>query len=280
MAQDDSTKIAEAKANAEAVETGKPADEASEETEDNKGDENTEETNAEDKSEEKDDDSAKADDAPISPDGDEDKSGGTEITFKKRFTQFKGDTPEEYQQSLEEGYANSSTEAQRLAAKNKELEQKVQQFDKLLSDNPDLADKVKDEGGQPIDPTAQVLRQQVEDQWHNEYNEFVKEHPEVQNDEKVASDLNEALAIVRDHVWKTEGKIVSMERGLKMAWKLINKEEEVDTSRQIAKDVASQGRPTGGKKPVSTGGLNESQRSVAEKMGLDPSKVAKNIRKA
>lgn len=265
----DSTKVDDEEiTEEEEVETEESEDET-DDSEAESEDEDNEETDAEE-SDEEDEEDSEEDDA-------EDES---EDKFDKRFTQLKGDTPDEYRKSLEDAYANSSTEGQRLSAKVKELEQKMEQ---LAKQDPELADKFEEETGQPLDPVLQTLKQEVEERQLREYNEFAEKHPEVATDTELQTDLNDALAIVANHHYKKTGKLLGMKDGLDKAWKLIGKsdEEEVDMDRAKAKNAAAQGRPAGSSKKTKSDSddLAPSVKEVARKMGADPKLVAKYAKK-
>jgi len=71
--------------------------------------------------------------------GDETEEEEAQPSFDRAFTQFQGETVEEYAKNLEEGYRNTSKEGLRLSATNKELEVRVNQLMAAVAKNPELA---------------------------------------------------------------------------------------------------------------------------------------------
>lgn len=248
-------------------------------------DEETEDDDAE--SDDSDDEDE--DDSETSDDDDDDEE---EPTFKKRFTQFDGETLDEYTKSLEDGYANTSTEGQRLKGLLESAEGTIEKIAKVVAENPEIAEKLAEAGvtadnpaEPPKDVTMQILEQQVRDQQEKEYNEFrdnlLDNGVDLESDAKLASELNSNLALVKDHIWRTERRIVGMGEGLKRAWKLMGKDETdpKDKVRSASKKIAGESRSSGSKK--AKGGsaeLTAAQAKVAAKFGLDPKVVAKHVK--
>lgn len=260
-------------------------------------DETTEDENDEDKStdeetddETEDEDESESDDDESETD-DEDESEDEDAEFDKKFPQLKGETLEEYKESLEEAYKQTSTEGQRLAGLLKKAQPAVEALSQIIAKHPELAEEIGSEATEtasenkfPANPTQFLLEQQVEAQQKKEYEEFTEKLSEqgvdLEADPALASELNSALATVRDHVWRSERRIVGMGEGLTRAWKVMGKEtsNSKEKVRSAAKKVAAQGRSAGGKKVASKGGqLTDAQRKVAERFGLDPKKVARHV---
>lgn len=249
----------------EEVETSNEEDE-SQTDQDNQEDEQNEETEEEAKDE-------ATDDATDSEEEEAEEDG-----FSKRFTQLKGDTPEEYLGSLEDAYAKSTTEGQRLAGENKELKSRLESLTQLVAQDAELAEKlskvIDGDVKVQLDPRMKALADEVEQKWEKEYNQFVESHPEVAADQTLAEKLNSAMAQVRDFVYKTEGRQIGMAEGLERAWKLLDIDDSEEKTRMAAKNVASQTRVASGKaKAKAAPKLTDAQQKLAAKMGLDPKKV-------
>lgn len=268
------------------VETSEEEDEQSDdETDDDESNDGETDDDTEDEEEdESDDDESETDD--------DDESEDEDAEFDKKFPQLKGETLEEYKDSLEEAYRNTSTEGQRLKGLLDKAEPAVDALSKIIAKHPELAEEIgevateaADTNAFPKDPTRVLLEQQVNESQKKEYEDFnqklVDQGIDLEADPTLAGELNSALAVVRDHVWRKERRIVGMGEGLKRAWKLMDKEplgeSKTDKVRKAAKRVAGQRRNAGGKKVEAKGELTPAQRQVAERFGLDPKKVARHV---
>lgn len=264
-------------------------DDPDETTDDDESTNDEDEETADDDDESDDSEDEDEDDSETSDDDDDDDE---EPNFKKRFTQFEGETLDEYTKSLEDGFANSSTEGQRLKGLLDSAEGTIEKIAKVVAENPDIAEKLAEAGvtaddpsQPPKDATMQILEQQVRDQQQKEYNEFrdklLDDGVDIEVDSKLANELNSNLALVKDHIWRTERRIVGMGEGLERAWKLMGKEttSSKDKVRSASKKIAGQSRNSGSKKAKgSSAELTAAQAKVAAKFGLDPKAVAKHVR--
>ena len=204
-------------------------------------------------------------------------------TFTKRFTQFKGDSLEDYNKNLEEAYANSSTEATRLAAEVKELNKKVNTITGLVANDPELAEKLGTDyeqvAQQPLNPALAHTQQEWENKMKQEYDEFVGTHKELETDPTLAEKVNTRLAAIAKAIYAEEGRYVGMAEGLNLAWNtlgLSNKEEEV---RMAAKDTAAMSKPAGtSKKSGSKSEFTEAQLKVAKQLGLTEEQLRKHVK--
>lgn len=245
--------------------TKKVEDETTEEEDDTKSDDEAEgDDGEEDSDDDKDDDKSDDDETE-----DEDKP-----EFKKRFTQIKGDNPDEYIPNLEEAYRNSSTEAQRLATTNKELQGNMDAIAAAVAKNPDLAKAIADATGDnavsPVaDPALLQARQDMEDRMDKEYNTFRDSHPELESDPEVNKKVLETLSEFGAAARK-QGRVLGMAEGLKKAWAFHGFDNSKEEVASKAKDIASKGRTTnGGKKvPSSKSSLTPEQIAVGKKFGL------------
>ncbi len=266
----------------EEVETEESADETDDdetEDEETEGDETEDETDDEDEDESDDDESEE-----------EDESEDEDAELDKRFPQLKGETLTEYKDSLETAYAESTTEYNRLKGLLDKSQPAVEALSKIIAKHPELAEEIGSEAATaanenefPKNPTQVLLEQQVAEVQQREYSEFNKklkdDGVDLEADPKLANELNSALAVVRDHVWRSERRIVGMGEGLERAWKLMGKEiDPKDKLRNAAKKVGGQKRSAGGKKAKSAvGKLTPDQVKVAERFGLKPETVARHV---
>lgn len=209
-------------------------------------------------------------------DGEEDSEEGEseESTFKKRFTQFKGDTPEEYIPHLEEAYWNSSAEAIRLAKENDALKKQLEAptNEKTPVDNQEQAPV------EPTDPALAYSRKELRRRMDEDYARFKEEYPIVDRDPEVVQRLDDTARKMADHHLEQTGEYMDLYDLLKMAAAYLNLEP--DKSEKIAsaaKEQAAMSKTsTGSKKTESKGnsGFTEKQIATAEKFGLTKDKLS------
>lgn len=208
-----------------------------------------------------------------------------EPKLKKRFTQLKGDTPEEYIKSLEEAYRNSTVEFQKLNQDLKSLKKDSDSYNKVLelvANNPDVARALEKAGGKideppKKDPALEYAREQLHQQLTKEYRDFTELHPEVLEDEVLRKELFEELEIV-DQIYAARGRKLTMTEGLKRAWANLGKDEE-DSKEKVmskAKETAAKPGASGtAKKGESKPQFTDSQLRIAKKMGVSAEQLAK-----
>lgn len=245
----------------------------SQEEDENADDQDEEDVN-DDGSEENDDDSEDDDDDGENEDDDD--SEEDDSKFKKQFPSIKGDTPEEYTSNLEETYRKSSREGKRLAKENQDQQQRLDQIAAAVAKNPELAKLITEATGEdaisPVqDPALLHAREEMNKKMETEYNAFVDEHPELDSDEdlqqKVLAELQTLGA-----AYRAKGKVLSMEKGLKLAWDSLGLDDG-DSKEKIAgaaKNTAARGKtPSGGKKtPKKSNGLTAEQIAYGKRFGL------------
>ncbi len=206
--------------------------------------------------------------------------------FKQRFTQFKGKDTGEYLKNLETGYLESSKEAVTLAKENKAFKETIDRYTKLIASNPDLAKELKagtepsaDETPTSTDPAVLWAQAEMKRQFQEEYDEFIEAHPEVETDPKLAEELDETLKLVGRIVWEKEKRQVGMGEALTKAWKLLDKDDSDEDVRIAAKNAASRGKSSSGKKgPEGKSKFTEAQISVAmEMMNIDRNEAVKRL---
>lgn len=248
----------------EEVETEQSEDENSTD-DDDESTEDTEDDNEEDSDD--DDDESETEDDEAEP-------------IKKRFTQFKGDTLEEYTPHLEEAYGNALAEMTRRKAAEKEATGKLDRITTAVAKDPDLAEKLNNILGDEseevlVDPAILKARQDMTAQMDKEYKEFVDEHPEMESDPILAQEVLDALTDFGKQARK-QGKIMGMGDALRKAWVYLGKEDTKEKIATKAKEVASKGKGGGstnkatGKKPDFT----EAQIKYAKRFGLTVEQLA------
>lgn len=180
--------------------------------------------------------------------------------FQKRFTQFKGDTPEEYLKNLEDAYGHSSAEATRLVQQAKEATAERDRVMAQVANDPALAEKLQQQqtpaqtppaAPTMADPLLDFARSNVQQQWEKEYHEFVSEHQEMQTDQDLNTKVLQALQVVSSNVRQIQNRTPGMKEALGMAWQSLgySLNDSEETTRMAVKNAAAQsktavGRPT------------------------------------
>lgn len=217
-----------------------------------------------------------------SKDGDETKDE-TKAEFKKRFTQLKGETPEEYIKNLEDAYANSSTEGQRTAKEAKDATERFNKIASLVATDPDFAEKLAtatDENAvnPVVDPATKWAREQMDKEYSKDYSAFAELHPEMISDENLRTEVITELDII-GQAYEARGKTLTMAEGLKKAWislgydEIDKKDDVVDKTKEQASTTSTQTtKKTDSDKPTFT----KAQIAMAEKMGLTVEQLAEH----
>lgn len=241
------------------------------------------EDDTEDNDEETDDESDESDEE----DDDESEEDEDSEGFTKRLTQFKGDTPTEYAKSLEDGYLETSKEGVKLSKENKDLKAVVDRINQLIATNPELAKALEAEAPTtenkgPKDPALAWAEAERDKAWQKDFDAFTEKHPEIETDPKLADELNTQLAVVRDVIQRTEGRLPSMGEGLDKAWKLLGKDDTEENIRVAAKNTASKGKTVSGHKSETKGKVKFSDSQIEvmmEMMSVDRSEAIKLMSK-
>ena len=241
--------------------------------------------------EDKDEDDKAEEDEGSEDDDEDDESGekSDEAKFDKRYTQLKGDTPEEYAKSLEEAYNNSSAEAVKLNRELGELKSKVGNILIAAEKNPELAKQLGLSEGETsttkpdaAKSTAESYAEQImNERMETEYKEFTTEHPEVDTDETIRTELLAEVGVQADAYKARTGKIISMKDALSRAWKVLGYDDNTKEDLAVkVKEQAGQGRTQGtSSKGKSSGGkkteVSQAALDMAKKMGLSEKDVNK-----
>jgi hypothetical protein len=220
---------------------------------------------------------------------------------KKRFNQFKGDG-EVYLKQLEDAYQNSSTEGQRLSKDLTDREKEIETISKIVQSDPALKDQFQkklydtgyedkyDDGELNANSIAQIVRQVVREEIPQQidnapalkrmdderkqkdltiYNDFAKEHPEIESDPTLAKDLEETFGIVAQRDTSKDGSI-DFKKTLAKAWKIVTSEQEVENAKNlIQKESASMADTSSAvRTPEKKTELTELEKTIAGKFNL------------
>lgn len=217
-------------------------------------------------------------------DSDEDEDQPKAGKFEKRYSQFKGKTPEEYAKSLEEGYHNSSAEAVKLNRELTELKQKTANLLAAAEKNPELAKQL---GLEESDTSASTTKspaetyaeQMMNERMEKEYKEFTTIHPEVDTDKALSDELLAEVAVQSKAYYERHGKIISMADALNRSWKVLGYDDNSKEKLAVKlKDNAAQGTTQGAStKKKSTAKTEVSPKALdyAKKMGLSEKDIQK-----
>lgn len=204
-----------------------------------------------------------------------------ENKFQKRFSQFKGDTPEEYLKELEEAYANSSTEGQRNSKEAKEAKEKLDKILTAVANNPELAKALEEADNAPKpkeDPALVYARQQMEQQYEKDWGDFTRLHPELVGNQELTNELIDEMDAIA-YAAERRGKTLTMAEGLQKAWISLGRQAADDKEKIVNKTKEQASKPApGASKPKQNSSKQEftpEQIAVAKKMGISAEDLAK-----
>lgn len=235
--------------------------ETQDETEETKSEDETQTTdNKSDESEDEGDAAKSEEESKDETDEEEDKP-----TFDKRFPRFEGETLEEYVKNLEEGYANSSSEAVRLSRELTKLKD-----EKLAA----IAnDKGSDETTVPApNPDLEWAKNQRETEWKKDWEEFAELHPEVNQDDTLFKEFDSLTGEMFSLIQKREHRTPSLREAMVKAWAVMNPDEgKLSKEEEIAlktKDTGSDTKKKGVSKDAPKPQFTDKQIETAKK--VDP----------
>lgn len=187
--------------------------------------------------------------------------------FEKRFTQFKGDSPEEYLKQLENAYDNSSKEAVRLLEENKRL--KSEMLTKIA--NGDVPDP-KEENAKKT-PAELWAESQMQREWTKQYKEFVSDPDKaiIETDPVMFERLDKLTGKFAQFIQDTEGRIPELKEVLDMAWDYMNRDNKDSKEDKVAmavKDAGASPKVKSDKKERPKSQFTDEQIETARK--LDP----------
>jgi len=222
----------------------------------------------------KDQDSQDEDESEEDSDEDSEEDDEEESDFQKAFSNIKGESALEYIPNLEEAYRKSSEEGKKLSTQLRDAQARIDQFNIIVSQNPELAKLVEDatEGGIPptVDPALAMARQEYQEKIEKDLSEFLEEHEDLEDDEDLMKDFMDNLDIVGAAARK-KGKILRPMEGYRRAWAMLGREEDSkDKVVNAAKNAASKSKPKASKKvgSKSDSKLTVEQLNYGKKMGL------------
>lgn len=191
---------------------------------------------------------------------------------ERRFTQFKGETTEEYLKGVEDAYANSSTEAGKLVAENKRLRE-------------ELAAKAGEPDDAPVvaqDPALIYAQKQLDEKMTDEYTDFVKDHPELESDTDLRARVLEEVTVLGT-AYRSQGRILGMKQGLMAAYatlglELNEKPSKADKVRDAVKESASNSMTGASASVKSDDDFTEAQLDFAKKFGFTKDQLREHIK--
>lgn len=253
------------------------------ETEDNNSEDETTTTTTEQEDEGDTEDSENQDEN----EGDQDEENSDDDTqkFQKRFTQFKGETLEEYLSQVEDAYLATSKEGERIHLAQKELQGKYDTIVSIIAKDPEMAKKINEATGDnatppTVDPALAYARDNMQKQMETDYNAFVDAHPELESDPQLRQEM---LDVVTQFgaIAAQKGEVLSMADGLRKAWAYLGKDDNEEKVVSKAKEQA--GKPktqsTNKKSAPKTPQFTDDQLAVAKKMGVTPEQLAAAAKK-
>lgn len=144
------------------------------------------------------------------------------LTFEKRYTQFTGETPEEYIKQLEDAYGNSSSEALKIKKRLDDL--KAKKLTEVATGKEDEPTDGK-QGEQPKSLTDIWVDQEMKRRHAEQYAKFAEVHPEVNEDDDLFNELDQETGKYMEYVFNREGRVPDLDESLNWAWKIIRPED-------------------------------------------------------
>lgn len=272
--------LAEIKRKSEEVET--PPKNGEDDSDDDAGDESDDDqsndseeddSQTDDDSEEDSEDSDESEDK-TDEDSEEDEDSDT---FTKKYPQFKGDNAEEYAKNLEEGYANSSTEALKWKKLYEDGKAVIKKAEAIVAGSKD-ADKDK---ALPTNPALAYAQSQMEKEYNDTYKTFADKYPQVHDPEQFAV-LEKKVKLVSLNIQQEEnGRIPTLQECLDGAVELLKWDSQVkkDKVNAAVKDHGAQTKTNSMKTPPAKTKVSKGQIIAARGMfpGLSDTEIAKEL---
>lgn len=219
------------------------------------------------------------------PDGDEEPEDKTDedSTFTKRYTQFKGDSPEEYAKNLEEAYHNSSAEAVRLSREVKEMKTRLDTIAGQVANNPELAEKLNQTPASDAiaSPAVAWAEEKLNEEIKKDYADFVDLHPEIETDPTLGEKMEKAISSVIQVTYDTENRRAPLREAMEKAWIILGKDKEDNQEKldMAVKDQASMNKTTPATaKPKPKSEFTPAQLEMAKKLGLTEEQLRENVK--
>jgi hypothetical protein len=225
------------------------------------------------------DDTEDSDDDDSDEDDDESETEDDEDKFEKRFTQFKGETFEEYTPQLEKAYGEALAEMTRQKQANKQTQAQIDAVRAAVAKDADFAKKLDELMGDEaqevtVDPALLEIRQNREAQMDKDYKAFVDLHPEMESDPQLQE---EVLSVLEDFgaQARKRGKILTMAEALRKSWLYLGKDDTTEKVAIKAKEVAAKSKTgNSAKKSAKKQDFTEEQLRIAKKWNLTPEQLA------
>lgn len=227
--------------NDENLDDEKSTDEVDEETQDeSKVDEVDTEAQTDEQAENEDESDEETEDSDSKEEESEDETSD-KAEFEKRFPRFKGETLDEYVKNLEEGYANSYEQYKKVRAEADEWKNKAMSVVAKGDESDDDTEKPVPPAKK--DPALAWAEQQRETAWKKDWQDFVKLHPEIDQDETLFTEFDALTGEMFELIQRKEKRFPSLREAMDKAWVFMNP-DSVSKEEQIAMTVKNAGAGT------------------------------------
>lgn len=280
---------------------GEDQDELEEDQEDQQDDDDQQDDSEEGDDSDSDDDDSEDDDSSDDEDDDSDdddsKDDDDDDSSERRFTQFKGDgSDKDYIKKLEDGYANSSTEAQRLNTELGTVKRQLDAINRVLSSNPQMAEALQKamggDGGEQgksskrtSDPNRDPFLRNSEREWREkseqEAKEFVDANPEVLSDPKINAQVKSLIQKFSEIELEENDRLMTSGEAMAKAYAYLGLENKLKSKTEVAskaKKAAAPTRPQPSKKKSkpSSKDFTDLTMKFASKMGVSKETLSKH----
>lgn len=205
--------------------------------------------------------------------------------YKPKLKQFLNDDGNLDPEKIEKAYIESSKNGVELDGKLKATTEKYEKLVDAIKNNPEAAKLLLGEKGakaladgkksddQQLDPVAQHIKAQLDRTSKEEYDAFIKDHPEAVTDPEKAKQIGEFLEMFGPHYRKTHnGEFPSMKEGLENAYRYYGWELEIDKKEDVAnaaKNKAATRHTPNKKTPAPKKQQNQQEQYFAKKLGVN-----------
>lgn len=184
--------------------------------------------------------------------------------FERRYTQFKADDIPGYVKQLEDAYAKSTTEGQRLYDQVQDLREEVINI---------TANQSSSEDQEGTNTNQSVAERLVVSEYRKKsrqaYNDFVEAHPELKEDTVLAQRLHKKVGIAARVAMEEDGEMLDMDEALRIGWASLGYDNDSgqDTSNvQAIKEQTAVSKTTNRKKKAKKEEFSPEQLAVAKRM--------------
>lgn len=258
------------------------------EDDDDSSDDSEEDDSSDDSSDDSDDSSEEDDDSEDDDDEDEDDSSS-----ERRFSQFKGDgTDKDYLKKLEDGYANSSQEGQRLNQELDTTKRRLAAIERVTAADPKLAEALQkamggdQQGGSEDkdksnrDPFLRNSEREWREKSNEEAQKFAEANPEVLTDPKIKADVKRLMANFSQMELDQNDRLMTAGEAMAKAYEYLGLDNKMksktDVAAQAKKDAApARPQPSKKKSKSSAKEFTDQQIKFADKMGVSKETLSK-----